>query len=301
MMKKVLKWIGIALSGLVGLLVLALIGLTISANNRLNKIYEVTPAAVNIPTDAATLERGKYIFDTSCAGCHGDNLAGTRFFDDPALGYIPAPNLTAGQGGIGGIYTDADFVRAIRHGLDAGGKPLMIMPSKAYWYFSDEDLGAVIAYVKSAAPVDNDWGEKALKPMGRILLAVGALGDVLAAEGLDHAGPRPAAPNRGLTAEYGEYLVNTGDCRACHGEVLSGGTSLEPGAPFSPNLTPGGVLASWSAAEFIETLRTGITPYGRRLDANFMPYEEYGRLTDEDLTAMFLYLQSLPAMDTATK
>lgn len=288
MMKKVLKWFGIALAGLVGFLVLAVIGLTASANNRLNKTYEVTPAAVSIPADAAAIERGKYIYSTSCAGCHGDDLAGTRFFDDPALGYIPAPNLTAGQGGIGGIYTDTDFVCAIRHGLDSGNKPLMIMPSKAYWYFSDEDLGAVIAYVKSASPVDNKLGEKALKPMGRILLALGALSDVFAAEGLDHAGPRPAAPNRGLTAEYGAYLVNTGDCRACHGEALAGGKSTEPGAPFSPNLTPGGVLASWSAAEFSETLRTGVTPYGRQLDANFMPYEEYGRLTDDDLTAMFL-------------
>lgn len=301
MIKKVFKWIGFALAGLIGFVVLALIGLTVSANNRINKTYDVTPAAITIPTDAEALQRGEYLFRTSCAGCHGDDLAGTRFFDDPTLGYIPAPNLTTGQGGIGGTYTDTDFVRAIRHGIDSGGKPLMIMPSSAYWYFSDEDLGAVIAYVKSAAPVDNDWGEKALKPMGRILLAVGALGDVFAAEGLDHSGPRPAASARDVTAEYGAYLVNTSDCRACHGETLTGGKSTEPGAPFSPNLTPGGVLASWSAAEFIETLRTGLTPYGRQLDANFMPYEEYSRMTDDDLTAMFLYLQSLPAMDTGAK
>ena len=69
----------------------------------------------------------------------------------------------------------------------------------------------------------------------------------------------------------------------------------EPGSPFSTNLTPGGVLAIWTAADFIETMRTGVTPYGRQLDSSFMPYEDYSRLTNDDLTAMFLYLQSLPA------
>lgn len=300
-MKKVLKWIGIVLVGLVGILILAVIGLSVSANSRINKTYEVTPAVVDIPDDIAAIDRGAYIFNTSCAGCHGDNLAGTRFFDDPAIGYIPAPNLTAGQGGIGGIYSDTDFVRAIRHGVNADGSPLMIMPSKAFWHFSDEDLGAVIAYLKSASPVDNDLGEKELKPLGRVLLAAGAFGDVFAAEVLDHDGPRPSAPARGVTAEYGEYLINTSDCRACHGTDLTGAKSSEPGAPFSPNLAPGGVLGIWSAADFIETMRTGLTPYGRELDGNFMPYEEYGRMTDDDLTAMFLYLQSLPAVETSTK
>ena len=300
-MKKVLKWIGIVLAGIVGIVIVAVIGLSVSANSRINKAYQVTPAAVNIPDDAAAIKRGAYIFSTSCAGCHGDDLAGTRFFDDPAIGTIPAPNLTSGQGGIGGTYSDTDFVRAIRHGVRADGAPLMIMPSKAYWYFSDEDLGAVIAYVKSASPLDNDLGEKDLKPMGRILLAIGAFGEVFAAEVLDHDGPRPSVPARGTTIEYGEYLINTSDCRSCHGETLAGAKSAEPGAPFSPNLTPDGVLSLWSAADFIETMRTGVTPYGRKLDVNFMPYEEYGRMTDDDLTAMFLYLQSLPTVGTSTK
>lgn len=301
MLKTVLKWIGFALAGFAGLLILVVIGLTISANKRLNKIYEVTPATVKIPEETAAIERGAYIYGTSCAGCHGDDLAGTRFFDDPAIGYIPAPNLTSGQSGIGDSYSDIDFARAIRHGIDADGKPLMIMPSRAYWHFSDEDLGALIAYIKSASLVDNDLGDKDLKPMGQVLLAVGALGDVFAAEVLDHDALRPSAPDQSITAEYGEYLINTSDCRSCHGETLTGAYSTEPGAPFSPNLTRGGMLGIWLAADFIETMRTGVTPYGRQLDVNFMPYEDYGQLTDDDLTAMFLYLQSLPSAETGAK
>jgi len=297
-MRKALKWIGIVLAGLAGLIVIAVIGLSLSANVRLNKTYRIEPAPLTIPDDHDAIARGEYIFNVSCAGCHGVDLSGTNFFDDPAIGYFPAPNLTAGEGGIGGYYSDTDFVRAIRHGVGANGKALMVMPSSAYWYFSDEDLGAVIAYIKSAPAVDNVHDEKNLKLLGRILMSVGAFGDVLAAENIIHDSSRPNSPQLGITADYGEYLVNTGDCATCHGDNLAGAQPPEPGAPFSPNLTPGGVLSIWTADEFITTMRTGVTPYGKELDGNFMPYKGYGQMTDEDLTAMFLYLQTLPAEES---
>lgn len=300
-MKKALKWIAIVIGSLVAVVAVAAIGLSFSANTRLNKTYTVQPAPLDIPEEAAAIDRGAYIYSTSCAGCHGDNLAGTPFFNDPALGSIPASNLTAGVGGIGAVYSDSDWVRAIRHGVNPQGKPLMVMPSLAFWHFSDQDLGAVIAYVKSATPVDNDLGQKSLKPVGRILLSVGAFGDILAAEVLDHDALRPSAPPQAVTADYGQYLVDTLDCRSCHAATLVGGQSPEPGAPSSPDLTPAGILSVWSSADFIQTMRTGSTPYGRQLDPAFMPYEEYSRLTDEDLTAIFLYLQSLPVTETAGK
>ena len=300
-MKKIFKWIAIVIGSLVAVVAVAAIGLSFSANARLNKTYTVQPAPLDIPVEAAAIERGAYIYSTTCAGCHGDNLAGTPFFNDPALGSIPAPNLTAGAGGIGDVFSDTDWVRAIRHGIDPQGKPLMVMPSLAFWHFSDQDLGAVIAYVKSATPVDNNLGQKALKPVGRILLATGALGDVLAAEALDHNAPRPSTPPQAVTADYGQYLVDTLDCRSCHAANLAGGQSTEPGAPPSPDLTPAGTLSIWSSTDFIQTMRTGITPYSRQLDPAFMPYEEYSRLTDEDLTAIFLYLQSLPVTETGGK
>ncbi len=300
-MRKALKWIGIVLGGLVVLIIVFVGTMFAIGTSRLNKTYDVQPAAVSISEDAAALERGAYLYASSCAGCHGDDLAGKVIFDDPAIGYTPGSNLTAGQGGVGGVYTDTDFVRAIRHGVGADGRPLMIMPSKAYWFFSDEDLGAIIAYLKSADPIDNDLGRNNAKPMGRILIALGAFGDVFAAEVIDHQAGRPSAPARGVTVEYGEYMVNTGDCSNCHGPDLAGAQSPEPGSPFAPNLTPGGVLAIWSAEEFIETMHTGTTPYGRQLDPAFMPWESYAKLTDEDLTAMFLYLKALPALETPSK
>lgn len=299
-MKRVLKWVGIGLGGLLGLLLLVVAVLVVVGGNKLNKQYDVQSEPVAISDDTAVLQRGQYLFSVSCAGCHGDNLAGTAFFDDPVLGSIPAPNLTAGQGGAGVSFSDADFVRAIRHGIDNEGKPLMIMPASAFWHYSDEDLGAIIAYLKNAVPIDNDLGEKNLKLMGRILVGAGVL-DALAAEHIDHTGPRPAAPAQQVDAAYGEYVVNTNDCRGCHGPALSGGPSAEPGAPPGPNLTPGGELGDWSADDFITAMRTGMAPDGRQLRPEYMPWEEYGRMTDDDLTALFLYLQSLSALETASQ
>lgn len=63
----------------------------------------------------------------------------------------------------------------------------------------------------------------------------------------------------------------------------------------TPNLTPGGELAAWSEEDFFKTMRTGITPSGHQLDVE-MPWMYYGRMTDEELRAMWLYLQSLPAL-----
>ena len=296
-MKRFLKRLGIFVSGLFGLLVVAVGVMAFLAGNRLNKTYDIQPETLTISSDTAVLSRGQYIYSVNCAGCHGDNLSGSPFIDDPALGVIPAPNLTAGQGGIGGNYSDADFVRAIRHGVDADGKPLAIMPSRAYWHFSNEDLAAVIAYVQNAVPVDNDRGEKSIKLMGRILMTVGAL-DILAAESIDHTGSPPDASEQAVTVAYGEYLVNTGDCHQCHGAALSGAQPEEPGAPLSPNLTPGGAIASWTTADFISSMRTGATPDGRTMNPTFMPWESYSKMTDEDLTAVFLYLQSLPVLET---
>ena len=296
-MRRALKWFGVVIGGLIGLAVVLVAVLVARGSARLSTTYEVQPATVHIPTDAAAVARGEYLFSAFCAGCHRADLAGGVVIDDPGIGFVPASNLTAGQGGVGGVYSDVDFVRAIRHGVAPDGRPLVVMPSQAYWHFSDDDLGALIAYIKSAPPVDNVPGEVVVKPLGRILIAVGVLD--LAANRIAHDAPRPSAPSRGVTTAYGEYLVNVADCRICHGATLSGAQPPEPGAPFAPNLTPGGELAEWRAADFITTIRTGTTPDGHSLDPRFMPWPDYAHLTDDDLTAIFRYLQSLPAVESA--
>ena len=132
-MKRVLKWVGIGLGGLLGLLIVAVVVLAFLGGRKLNREYAVQPEAVMVEADTAVLERGQYLVSGGCTGFHGEKLGGTVFFEDPVLGSIPAPNLTSGQGGAAGVYSDTDFVQAIRHGVDNEGKALLIMPSAAFW------------------------------------------------------------------------------------------------------------------------------------------------------------------------
>ena len=293
-MKKVLKWVGIVLGGLIGIIILAAVVLYIIGTFKINKTYDIQVAAVVVSTDAQAIERGRHIVEAMgmCMVCHADNLGGDILGDDPVFGKLVPSNLTTGRGGIGGTYTDIDYVRAIRHGVGKDGKALAIMPSDFFNKISDGDLGAIIAYLKVLPPVDNELPETSLGPLGRIITLLDS--SILPATLIDHEAPRPPEPQVGVTKEYGSYLGVI--CSACHGENLSGGPPPggDPNAPLAPNLTPGGALGSWTDAQFINTIRTGTTPSGKQLDDEFMPWETFANMTDDELQAIWLYLTSLP-------
>jgi mono/diheme cytochrome c family protein len=294
-MNKVFKVFGYIFGALIGLIALLLVVTNYLASARINRQYDVKVAAVAVPSDAAALARGQHLAEvvSHCSACHGPDLGGAAFFDNPAIGSFSAPNLTSGQGGIGSQYSDADWVRAMTHGLAPDGRALVILPAQYFRLYSDADLGAIIAYVKSVPPVDRQVETKKLTVMGKMLFALGALGS-MPAEIIDHNAPRPAAPPPGVSAEYGGLLVNVAVCKECHGDNLAGG-SPGPGMAWASNLTPGGDPGGWSEADFIAAMRTGITPSGQALIPE-MPWQLYGKMTDEELRAAWLYLQSLPAL-----
>jgi mono/diheme cytochrome c family protein len=294
-MSRVFKWIGLGGAIFFSLLAVLLTVVYAKGTMDINSSFSVEPKQIAVPTDAAAIARGNHLAHavSACVGCHGDNLGGNTMIHDEMIGLVEAPNLTTGHGGVGGTYTDADFVRAIRHGVGKDGRGLLIMPSKAFSSLSDEDLGAVIAYVRSVPPVDNETEPIHIKPFGRLLAAMGAFGDVVSAKVIDHDAQRPVSVAAAVTPQYGGYLVDVADCHACHGADLSGGQSGEPGAPPAPDLTPGGELQDWTEADFITALRTGVAPGGRQL-SDYMPWKEYGKMTDNELKAVWAYLRSLP-------
>ncbi len=296
-MRKVLKWLGIVLGGLVGLILIAAIALYVSATVRLNKHWDIQPEAVTIPTDAASVKHGQHLASLTCVDCHGPDLSGKVFFSDPTLGSITSANLTPGKSGAGAVFTDADWVRAIRHGVDNKGRGLVAMPSMAFYHLSDADLGSLIAYLKTLPPVDKEKAGAALTPVSGVLVGAGVFGPIISAEIIPHTAARPAVPPAGQTAAYGSYLVAWLDCRTCHGAQLSGGTPPQPGSPPAPNLTPGGELGFWKEADFVKVLRTGVTPSGRTVNSA-MPWKVYGNMTDEELGAIWLYLTSQPKLAT---
>jgi mono/diheme cytochrome c family protein len=292
--RKILKWIGIVLGGLVGLLVVAAAVLYLLGTAKLNKQYNISVEAISVPTDAQAIQRGEHLATIfMCTGCHTENLGGKVFYVVPGMLSIPTPNLTSGAGGVGAAFQTIDFVRAIRYGVRPDGKALFIMPSKAFHNLSDTDLGAVIAYVRSRPPVDNPMPERRVELMGRLMMGAG-LFPPFAADQIDPASPLPPAPQAGVTVAYGQYLTRT--CTECHGPDLNGAPFGPPGQEVpSPNLTQGGELADWSEGDFITALRTGVTPTGHKLSEE-MPWKNFGQMTDDELKAVWMYLQSLPAL-----
>jgi mono/diheme cytochrome c family protein len=324
-MKRFLKWVGILFGALVGLIVISLIAIYTKSQSRLTHIYEVPEETVPIPTDVVSIERGKHIFQfRGCEACHSGGgylnlsesdqpieshlnlpsqevprMEGNIYLDDPAIGRVVASNLTSGQGGVGGERTDRDWVRAIRHGIRPDGTPLLFMPATEFYFLSDEDLGAVIAYIKSAPSVDNELPPSALSFTGRIVMTLVPDITFIPAELIPHNAPRPTAPEIGITPEYGAYLTHS--CKVCHGQTMSGGAI--PGFPASwppaPNLTfgDGSVLPLWTEPEFIDTIRTGITPEGRKIRGEYMPWGSYKFMSDDELKAVWACLQSLPELE----
>ncbi|HEX6305702.1 MAG TPA: c-type cytochrome [Anaerolineales bacterium] len=291
-MRSVLKWITILIGALIGLALLALVSIYYITESKLNQTYEFNVDEVVIPTDQASIERGRHLVTTMgfCTECHVANFSGQVWDDGPLVGKLAVNNLTRGQGGVGSTFTDADWVRALRHGVGQDGKSLIIMPSNLYNGISDADLGAIIAYLKQIPAVDNQLPETTIGPMARMFILQDP--SMLPAQVIDHDKPRPPDPEPGVTAAYGEYLATV--CIICHGENLAG----EAGAGGGLNLTPAGDLGEWTEEEFINTMRSGNTPEGETLDEEIMPWRSLGQMTDDELKAIWLYLQTIPPVET---
>lgn len=164
---------------------LGVVGVYAVSGTRLNKSYDIQPSAVPLPTDEGSLAYGKDTADFYCAGCHGVDFSGQVISASPLDGVAAPPNLTAGQGGTGEVYADEDWVRAIRHGLAPDGSPLPGMPSDRFDDLDNAALGALIAYLKSVPPVDNDLPNNSIGLVPRLNLLAGR-DPLLAAERIDH-------------------------------------------------------------------------------------------------------------------
>ena len=296
-----LRVVALVVVGVLLVLILAAMAVYAISETRLNRTISVPTDSVAVPTDTTAIQRGQHLGSSValCIDCHGPTLGGKVFVDDPALGRVVAPNLTRGRGGVGATSSDADFVRALRHGVDRGGRPLLIMPSDDYSHFSDADLGTIIAYVRSLPPVDNTLPGNELRPLGRVLVATGQL-PLQPADNIDHDAPRPPAPQATVTAEYGKYLADNAGCPNCHGPGLGGGKvpQAPPDSAPAANLTPAGI-GSWSEADFIRAMRTGARPDGRVLNT-FMPWPYYAQMTDDELRSIWRFLQVVPPRVTGT-
>ncbi|TKT92590.1 c-type cytochrome [Dyadobacter frigoris] len=289
MITKILKWAGILLGSIVIFVTLTYVWIYYDIERRAAKIYDVKVQKLIIPTDSASLSRGKHLaVIRACTGCHGKDFAGGYAFadDQSPIGILYSVNITSGKGGV--QYTNEDWIRTLRHGLGRDNRSLWFMPSHEIYKISNQDMASLISYVKTRPPVDKISPSKSLKPLGRILTFLGKF-PLFPAEKIDHDATYPDVVMPSITPEYGQYLAIT--CTGCHTATLKGADSHGPNEPKIPDITSTGHLGKWTAEAFITTLQTGKTPEKKQL-SSAMPWREFTYTRDE-LRAIFSYLHNL--------
>lgn len=301
-MKKALKITGLVTGTLLAALIIATVTVYLITEAHWNKNWDVVSDPIEISNDEALLAQGKHVYTIrGCVECHGENLGGMVFLEDPVMGRIVPTNLTTGEGGIGSTYSDEDLARSIRRGVKPDGKSVFFMPSHEYNLINREDMTALISYIRSAPAVNNVLPENKLAiPMRFIYLMSGGDVHLFPAQLINQEIAIPeTAPQTVL--EQGEYLAAT--CTGCHGAGFSGGLipGMPPDWPPASNLTPEGNIGDWSPAEFITTMRSGVTPEGVNLAPEYMPWRVLGAMTDEELTALYTYLQSITPQATGNR
>lgn len=293
------RWLGRIGIAIVGLLVIAGAAVVIAAQlgeRKMQRRIEVKVAAVPARTDAAAIERGRYLYlSRGCVDCHGADGGGKVVVDDGNGLLVSGPDITGKPSGVVAAYSDLDWTRTIRHGIKPDGRPIMIMPSEDYNRLTDQDLGSLIGYVRQLPPAQGGPAIVQLPMPVKALYAVGAIHD--AASKIDHSLP-PAQPvPEGTTVEHGAYVANA--CIGCHGPQLAGGRipGSPPDWPPAADLRPvsnGPMRAYPDGKVFSEMLRTGKRPDGSEV-SKVMPFLSLKEMNDVDVHALYLYLRSLPA------
>ncbi len=301
--RKILKWTGIIILILVS-------GLTATVMSRQNLKFDRPYPAVTSSKDSAIILKGKSIVFGAghCADCHSKSntdsllalgleppLSGGYEFRLP-LGEIYSKNITPDMETGIGRYTDAEIARALRYGVHPDGT--VVFDFMPFHNTSDEDLGAIISYLRAQKPVVNKVPDHSLNPLGMAVKAflikpVGPSSEV------------PVSVKPDSTAEYGKYLaINVANCNGCHtkrdmmtgafvGEPFAGGGPMNGIVP--PNLTTDSSsrIFGWTEENFLSRFRMG-----KAIEKSHMPWNSFRRMTDLELKAIYKFLKTLKPVKT---
>ncbi|MGN6617853.1 MAG: c-type cytochrome [Ilyomonas sp.] len=302
MIRKILKWTGIILLVLVA-------GLTIVTATRQHVKYKAPYPDIHASNDSAVIARGKALVygPAHCVVCHNKGnvdslllagadipLSGGYKFALP-VGDIYSKNITPDSATGIGKYTDGEIARALRYGVHPDGTAVFdFMP---FHNISDEDLTAIISYIRSQKPVHHEVPAHKPNLIGKMVIAFL----------VKPVGPSEEIPKsviKDTTAAYGRYLaINIAGCQECHtkrdlsgtytGELLAGGGPMKEGdypALTPPNLTtdPSSRIANWSEQDFINRFREG-----KKIPYSPMPWNNYKQMSDDELKAIYHFLKSL--------
>ena len=309
MKNKLVKFLGIAAA--LGLVVGATGAATVQM--RYDRTFDVPDVNVAASTDPAVIERGAYLAygPAHCAYCHTTNdkwpkldagervpLSGGYTFEI-GIATLHTPNLTPDKAtGIGDV-SDAKLARMLRHNVRSNGRAAI--PFMEFQNISDEDLVALISFLRSQPAVSNDVPRNTYSLLGKAIMSF-----VMKPSG-PSATPAAQSPAVAPTVERGAYLVNNvAACAGCHTKrsqtdgsylapKLSGGTPMEgeDGQSYTPpNLTPDprtGHIRQWTEEQFLARFRAGPTN-----GLSHMPWRAFARMSDDDIRAIYRYLKTVP-------
>ena len=276
-----LKWLGLGVGALTVLALGAAAFVYLLSEQMIRKTYDLPLSPIALPTDSIALTEGQRLATVrGCYnGCHGERLDGGVFIDQPLLARLVAPNLTQ----VVAQYTDAELERVIRHGVRRNGRSTLGMPSSMFYHLRDQDLGAIIAFLRSAPVTEGPATEVSLGPLARLGLVLGKYHPQ--AELIDHDAPRLAVRDTSDHITFGKYLALT-SCTECHGLDLQG----NPDGP-TPNL---GIAATYSEEGFVRLMRTGKALGDRELRLmSDVARGRFSHLTAGEMKALHTYLNTL--------
>jgi mono/diheme cytochrome c family protein len=274
------------------------------------------PTAFKIEPTPDRLARGKYLNDhvVGCTTCHtkrdwtkfsGPNIpdqlgAGGEPFNLGPAGMAYSKNITPAAIG---SWTDGELLRAVTQGVSKDGSPLFpLMPYPHFGAMDEEDVHAVLAYIRSLKAIENTPPDSKLNfPLNLIVRTIPAPNTFT---------KRPSPEDK---LAYGKYLTRSALCSDCHTPIDQRGTPL-PGMDFaggqefyetgyrvrSANITPDANtgIGSWTEAQFIDKFKGFETPTNttlaehERAQNTVMPITAYAGMTREDLSAIYAYLRT---------
>jgi len=297
-----------------GVLVGCVLAFVIYVELTYNRTFQAPLTGIKASQDTAVIARGRYIVQgpAHCWTCHAPKEAIAKHSDHPGstpmtggvvfptpVATFYTPNITPDQETGIGRYSDEQVARAIRYGVNHADHALA--PFMMFQSMSDDDLTAVVSYLRSTEPVKNAVPERDLNLVGkliaRFMLEPNLKPDIL---------PLLA---RDSSAAYGGYIVQAmGNCLSCHtqrdkttgefiGEPFAGGNEMDgPDGTFvTPNLTPHpttGRIYTWTPEQFVQRFKLGKGPEG-----SHMPWEAFSNMSDQDLKAIYAYLNTLKPVE----
>jgi len=273
--KKILKWVGFAVVGMVALLVLALLYVNFAFDREVARQYNVAETlSVPLPTEANDIAEGKRLAQlTGCIHCHGEQLEGGIPIDIPGLARFVPPNISTALPS----YSDAQLVGLLRRGVKLDGTGAWLMASQMFRHLHDDDLARLVAWLRTVPPREHPTERTKIYVLGRALVVSGMF------KSSAHQIEELSAAGSGVdTTSRGAYLVMN-LCSECHGQDLKG----EPTAK-APSLV---VAKGYSAEDFSRLMYTGIGLGGRTFELMTPTSKSrFVHLTPDEIEAMRGYL-----------